>query len=241
VKINSVKNLSNNILRKELISKLGIDNLNYEYLMHTVYNNSNPNISIKLFKYLDLSEEEVKNVSITAVYYNSFTFLSYIIKSGIPFSVQIKIVNSLILESKTEFLSKILSLFSREEIKEMERTELFSSLSIAIIQEDLDILELLISKGFDVNKKDDKLDTPLMVSISISNIDIVSILLKNNANIDVQAEDGYTPILIALTQKDINYKLVDFLLNKGASFVEAEEIISNNDLIKIKEKLIFFN
>jgi ankyrin repeat protein len=81
----------------------------------------------------------------------------------------------------------------------------------AISGEDLTLIKLLLSHGADVNKPDDRGDTPLHYSRA-NNKEIVKLLIDNGANVNAQNDYG-TSILHFANHKEI----AELLIEKGAN------------------------
>jgi ankyrin repeat protein/mRNA-degrading endonuclease RelE of RelBE toxin-antitoxin system len=77
-----------------------------------------------------------------------------------------------------------------------------------------DIVELLLSKGADVNAKNFAQRTPLYAACDKNNIDIINILIRHKAKIETKDNEGNTPLHIACERNYINS--IEILLEKGA-------------------------
>ena len=77
--------------------------------------------------------------------------------------------------------------------------------------ENLEIIELLIDKGADVNGKDDNDDTPLHLSI---NRNISELLIENGADVNAKDCSGGTPLHSIIFNEDKD--LVALLITNGA-------------------------
>ncbi len=111
----------------------------------------------------------------------------------------------------------------------------------------LDILQLLVEKGADVNSKnmENKL-TPLMVSV-IYNVagegeEIVKFLLEKGADVNMKSKPGYTVMEYALARNRF-HNIIELLEKHGAkepTCPTQEEILSGNILMKAlqAEKLV---
>ncbi len=79
------------------------------------------------------------------------------------------------------------------------------------------VVEYLIEKGIDVNKKDNSGITPLLVAISVKNEPIISILKKQGAkaNFDIIYPDGLSPLEKSILFGDL--KGVQLLVENGAN------------------------
>jgi cytohesin len=77
-----------------------------------------------------------------------------------------------------------------------------------------EIVELLITKGANVNAKEEKGWTPLHFAAYYGHEEIVELLITKGANVNAKANDGRTPIDWAITQD--NTETADLLRKHGA-------------------------
>lgn len=77
-----------------------------------------------------------------------------------------------------------------------------------------DIVELLLSKGANVNAKDNITMTPLHRAAIEGHYSTVELLLSKGANINAKTRSGYTPLHFAA--KNVHKVVVEMLLTKGA-------------------------
>ena len=89
-----------------------------------------------------------------------------------------------------------------------------SCLIYAVCYADLNIVELLIKNGADVNKNDSNGVYPLHVAINRQNDIICDFLIKNGALINVIDKQGNTPLALAINN-DYFY-MINLLLDLGA-------------------------
>lgn len=85
----------------------------------------------------------------------------------------------------------------------------------ASVSGNLEIMELLIEAGADVDKKDEWGDTPLMAAVAFDHIRAARLLLENGADIDATKPDQTTALMIAARQG--NSEITEFLLRQGAN------------------------
>ncbi len=86
-----------------------------------------------------------------------------------------------------------------------------SPLMLAALAGHLDLVELLIKKGADVNKTG---WTPLHYAASKSQLPILRVLIENHAYIDAESPNGSTPLMMAAMYG--NPQTVELLLQEGA-------------------------
>ena len=84
----------------------------------------------------------------------------------------------------------------------------------ALLQKNMELIQLLISKGADINHKTNSGTTALHFATQKKNTALVKFLVDNGANINLPDADGYTVLHYAVHQK--NTALVKFLVGKGA-------------------------
>ncbi|OAB79457.1 hypothetical protein WSTR_05235 [Wolbachia endosymbiont of Laodelphax striatellus] len=91
-------------------------------------------------------------------------------------------------------------------------------LHIAARNDLVNIAELLIKKGINVDAKDQDGHTPLHCATHSEHKEIVELLLDKGANVDAAGQDGHTP-LTPLHYATLNghEEIVELLLNKGAN------------------------
>lgn len=78
-----------------------------------------------------------------------------------------------------------------------------------------DIIELLLERGADINKRNQSGDTPLCIAAFVYYHDVIELLLEHGADIDKQNQDGQTPLHIATETEYVCN--VEYLLAKGAN------------------------
>ncbi|CAF1526533.1 unnamed protein product [Rotaria sp. Silwood1] len=92
----------------------------------------------------------------------------------------------------------------------------FTPLHIAAHYGNLEVAQLLISRGADVNYAASQNITPLHVASKWGKENIVRLLLEKGAQIDVKTKDGLTPLHCAA--RSGHEQVVDLLLENGAPF-----------------------
>ena len=86
-----------------------------------------------------------------------------------------------------------------------------------------ELIQTLINKNIDINKKDSVGDTPLLKAITFKNIEIVITLLLNKANLSIKNNAGYSPIMKSISLNS-EYKRKD-----DECVRILEELIKTND------------
>lgn len=79
----------------------------------------------------------------------------------------------------------------------------------------LEDVKAILSKGEDVNLKDDKGNTALIMATKQNRPDILRLLLAHGADVNVKGESGITALAFATIEG--NTELMDFLLRAGAN------------------------
>ncbi|ESO07019.1 hypothetical protein HELRODRAFT_171057 [Helobdella robusta] len=77
-------------------------------------------------------------------------------------------------------------------------------LMIAILNSDINLVKILVSKGAYVNVRDNFLWTPLHLACHVGNIDIVQFLLQKGAKTDNTSMNKSTPLMKAVESKSLN-------------------------------------
>ena len=92
----------------------------------------------------------------------------------------------------------------------------------------LEVCELLIDHGADVNKQDARKQTSLWVAAEEGHTDICKVLIQNGASVDKKDVAKRTPFWIAAHKK--HYDVCKILIHNGASFYEKDGLgIGVND------------
>ena len=96
----------------------------------------------------------------------------------------------------------------------MQNKYFLTPLYLAVYKEHLEIAQLLLNRGCDVNKQDNNGKTLLHWAASHDHLKLVKFLLDSGADINKQDDNGETPLHWAACQGHL--KLVKFLLDRGA-------------------------
>ena len=90
------------------------------------------------------------------------------------------------------------------------------------VDEKIQIIKLLISKGADVNLTNNIGSSALLVGSGFAQSEIIEILISKGSNLNQKGEGGLTPLMYA-ANKD-KPKTIWLLLAKGADFKMKDEI-----------------
>ncbi len=105
-------------------------------------------------------------------------------------------------------------------------------LIISILQNNIDIIELLINKGADVNIENRHGETPLLLAVYEEDIDIVELLIDTGAGINIKDDAGDTPLSLAVGNND-KY-IIRLLLNAGAEVTQKViEYVRNEEILNL--------
>jgi ankyrin repeat protein len=96
----------------------------------------------------------------------------------------------------------------------------------------MDVAELLISKGADVNAEDKYGNTPLFVAAKSNSRDVVELLIAKGINVNAEDKYGNTPLLVAAQSKSKD--VAELLIAKGVN-VNAEDKYGNTPLFRAAE------
>ncbi len=106
-----------------------------------------------------------------------------------------------------------------------------SALLTAAALGDLDILQLLISSGAEIDVFDGSRETPLYKAASRGHQNVVEFLIANGANINAKSQDGGMPVYIAALNH--HYEIAQLLLDRGAVMdSDLAVIMADFDLVK---------
>jgi len=97
----------------------------------------------------------------------------------------------------------------------------YTSLCIAVENENLELVKLLLELGADVNQGISNGYTPLHIAASNGYIEIAEFLVRNRANVNKSENKGFTPIFLAIKHK--HSKMVRLLIENGADINKQAE------------------
>lgn len=107
-------------------------------------------------------------------------------------------------------------------------------------EENIDICNLLIEGGVDVNAKDTAGYTALHKALIWGNSKLAKTLIKAGANVNAQTKEGYTPLLFAVERE--NAEMVKLLLDAGANInvplIDGKTLVEYTDNNKIKKMIV---
>ena len=86
---------------------------------------------------------------------------------------------------------------------------------IATINNNIDIVSYLISKGFKIDKKNPRGDTLLCVALENNYMGIAKLLILNGADVNMNNSENKTPLELAIRQN--NKDIAEILIKKGAN------------------------
>jgi ankyrin repeat protein len=141
----------------------------------------------------------------------------YLASDNLLSQVQIKNLYNLMVQNKYHWILGTLA----EIDLPITRIFLANIFLCVIISEDVDIIQVMISKGADVDapaqagSKEDR-ETPLQAAVSTGNIQLVDLLLRAGADPDYSAT-LCTDVPLQLAVEAKNYRLTELLLSTGAN------------------------
>ena len=100
-------------------------------------------------------------------------------------------------------------------------TEGTQALLAALSHRQVDLVQLLIEKGVDLEGRGPKGTTALISAAELGHLDVVKVLIKGGAHLDARDEDGTTALIAAA--KHGFTEVVEVLLKAGADMEAADE------------------
>ena len=88
-------------------------------------------------------------------------------------------------------------------------------LHLAVCNNDLETINLILDKTDNINSKDENGSTPLHRAIWMKKVEVIKILISRGANIESKTNEDLRPIHVAVMYG--NFEILEILLKKGAS------------------------
>ena len=107
-------------------------------------------------------------------------------------------------------------------------------LAIAASNNNLELVEILIEKGADINQTNNYGSTCLHEAARKGKVDIVELLINHGADINIEDKDGYTPLLLALLESSffVKERFLHPLIYQYLDSIQETRILCINLLIK---------
>lgn len=104
------------------------------------------------------------------------------------------------------------------DIEEADLISGFTPLHVAVIRNQKDVVNWLLTEGANIEARDLRGETPLHVATNKLNVPMINLLLLKGANINSQSQMGLTPLHLAATDgRPESLDVAKFLLEKGAN------------------------
>lgn len=159
-------------------------------------------------EFLELSNNDDETV--IDLLYNDYDFINFASKYNIKSeNAIIKNINESQKIKDSEY-NIVKLLLTKKNINNIEG----SLLCYALKSEKVHIAKLLIKKGYDINKKDNKYLTPLIYAMENKNYDIVDLLLSKKCKVSYTGPEGnHNPMIMAIM--DNKFEIIEKLLDLG--------------------------
>ncbi|ARF07983.1 ankyrin repeat protein [Catovirus CTV1] len=162
----------------------------------------------------------------TAIAYDRRSIIKYLIELGSSNDYYLEYLRLEIVCYDTYNVELLVEIFFDEGISLTSYYSRSDPLCVAIKHGHLDIVELLVKKGVDINKEYDYDETtPLMIAVEEGHLDITKYLIEKGCDIDYET-------IITLAHKYDHNHIVDFLLyvcRKNNIKVDLKSLINNSD------------
>lgn len=106
----------------------------------------------------------------------------------------------------------------------------YSTLDRAILAERLDLVELLLDYGADINGQDTNGVSALFMAIQDEALEIVSFMIKRGADVHQRDKNGWSAIHYAICSE--NQQLVEIIMGQGIDLNVITHNPRNNTLLK---------
>ena len=98
-----------------------------------------------------------------------------------------------------------------------------------VIEGNVALVRRELSKGVDVNQKNDEGRTPLHLAAGISNKKIAELLIEKGANINSKDKRGLTPLDYAVEGEEMNEAFSEISNMEGVEVVSSNSYVRNED------------
>ena len=183
-----------------------------------ITNNDTKTVSLLLKNGLDTS---IRNEE------NNDSLLQYAVRSNNIAMVKLLVESGVLIDGEPseniDFEGKLESL-QEGDVFRIDGKKGYSPLQLAIELNRMPIVEFLVSKGADLNHKDIFESTPILTSIYYNNYNALVLLLNNIKSI---SKKDLSYLLESALSSNCSFKLIEYLVSKGAEFslIENEEYI----------------
>ena len=99
-----------------------------------------------------------------------------------------------------------------------------------VIEGNVALVRRELSKGVDVNQKNDEGRTPLHLAAGIANKKIAELLIEKGANINSRDKRGFTPLDYAVDGEEISEAFSE--IDHAVSNMEGIEVVSSNSYVR---------
>lgn len=108
-----------------------------------------------------------------------------------------------------------------------------SPVHLAVLSDDVKLLNSLIDKGADLNIKNTLELSPVHLAAMSGNVSLVQNLVSRGADINIRGNSGYTPLHIAAEVNDV--RMAEYLLSAGADkTVRTDQKLTSGQIARIQ-------